>query len=307
MRRAFAGAQVAATHQRETVAAPFVDARDLAVAVVVHDVGIVVFVVRRRDAGPGAGEQDEIVTFESGLDEQPVPAAGDRVGPPVRLVGIPEIEQVPLHATDFDAGPEAAEDFRHVVGLAERARDVRAVKLPLALLRVGEPQAPAVIVRGQQPPFKAQLELGLDVVETAFFIERIEQRLVGLGVGVRRVAAQQQVVGLMEPYVRPPRVREEAPRRVDQGCWTRRFQGGFRCRHRRGNRCGRRHGRRWRRRRRAYLHRSADFDVETGEPFDGVLNCQAPRARRFCPGDTRAGDGACQDHDQSWQAHLSPA
>jgi hypothetical protein len=55
------------------------------------------------------------------------------------------------------------------------------------------------------------------------------------------------------------------------------------------------------------MHRVANGDVEASEALDGIRYFQAPRAWRLGPRDTRACDGACQDHDQPWQAHLTPA
>jgi hypothetical protein len=55
------------------------------------------------------------------------------------------------------------------------------------------------------------------------------------------------------------------------------------------------------------VYRGADCDVEASKPFGGVRNFQAPRTGCLGQCDTRGSDDACQEHDQPWQAHLTPA
>ena len=91
-----------------------------------------------------------------------------------------------------------------------------AVDLPLALLGVGEPQAPAAILGRREPSLEAELELGLDVLEVVVLGEGLEQRLVGPAVHVVGVTREQQVVGLIQSHVGLAGIGQEAPGRIDQ-------------------------------------------------------------------------------------------
>ena len=97
---------------------------------------------------------------------------------------VARVEQAPPESDrKLDARAIADERFGHVVGLAERPRHVAVVDLPLVLLRVADPRAPAAVVGGPQPRLEAELELGFGVIEVVErlagrFGERRERRVV---------------------------------------------------------------------------------------------------------------------------------
>ena len=147
----------------------------------------------------------------------PVPAARERVGPPVRLVVEADVQQIPLEAAaEVHAGPVAHEQFRHVVRFAERTREVCVEDLPLVLLRVGRPHAPAPVVGCPQPHLEAQLELRLRRVELSILPGSLEEWLVRRRIEVAGPAREEQVVLMVEIDGVPVGVGIESPCGIDQ-------------------------------------------------------------------------------------------